>query len=224
MSCRGISPCKKKLLIWLSYFNFAQKLPVNQLNYMYNVYSLCMSSAFSNVKRTFNLTIANDLIHCRIYTPMESLSSGVCSLSSWSSLSLPLLLSLSDPVTGKTIINEGSTSYYPLNVLLKISVFILQFEYLFKLFVFSSRRICFKFFLFILIFLATIDFLFVPVLCNVFLYTWVWPRIATVGCPTALVIMVLWVWTLRRFFFLFMLGFRGWGSLGFSRCINNRNQ
>lgn len=93
-----------------------------------------------------NLTVANDLIHCRIYTPMESLSSGVCSLSSWSSLSLPLLLSLSDPVTGKTIINEGSTSYYPLNVLLKISVFILQFEYLFKLFVFSSRRICFKFF------------------------------------------------------------------------------
>lgn len=145
MSCRGISPCKKKLLIWLSYFNFAQKLPVNQLNYMYNVYSLCMSLAFSNVKRTFNLTIANDLIHCRIYAPMESLSSGVCSLSSWSSLSLPLLLSLSDPVTGKTIINEGSTSYYPLNVLLKISVFILQFEYLFKLFVFSSRRICFNF-------------------------------------------------------------------------------
>lgn len=93
---------------------------------MYNVYSLCMSLAFSNVKRTFNLTIANDLIHCRIYTPMESLSSGVCSLSSWSSLSLPLLLSLSDPVTGKTIINEGSTSYYLLNVLLKISVFILQ--------------------------------------------------------------------------------------------------
>lgn len=138
---------------------------------MYNVYSLCMSLAFSNVKRTFNLTIANDLIHCRIYAPMESLSSGVCSLSSWSSLSLPLLLSLSDPVTGKTIINEGSTSYYPLNVLLKISVFNLQFEYLFKLFVFSSRRICFKFFLFILIFLATIDFLFVPVLCNVFLYT-----------------------------------------------------
>lgn len=130
-----------------------------------------MSLAFSNVKRTFNLTIANDLIHCRIYAPMESLSSGVCSLSSWSSLSLPLLLSLSDPVTGKTIINEGSTSYYPLNVLLKISVFILQFEYLFKLFVFSSRRICFKFFQFILIFLATIDFLFVPVLCNVFLYT-----------------------------------------------------
>lgn len=171
-----------------------------------------------------NLTVANDLIHCRIYTPMESLSSGVCSLSSWSSLSLPLLLSLSDPVTGKTIINEGSTSYYPLNVLLKISVFILQFEYLFKLFVFSSGRICFKFFLFILIFLTTIDFLFVPVLCNVFLCTWVWPRIATVGCPTALVIMVLWVWTLRRFFFLFMLGFRGWGSLGFSCCINNQNQ
>lgn len=130
-----------------------------------------MSSAFSNVKRTFNLTVANDLIHCRIYAPMESLSSGVCSLSSWSSLSLPLLLSLSDPVTGKTIINEGSTSYYPLNVLLKISVFILQFEYLFKLFVFSSGRICFKFFLFILIFLTTIDFLFVPVLSNVFLCT-----------------------------------------------------
>lgn len=91
---------------------------------MYYVYLLCMFLVFLNVKRIFNLIIVNDIIYCRIYVFMEFLFFGVCFFFLWLLFLFLLLLLLFDFVIGKIIINEGFISYYLLNVLLKIFVFI----------------------------------------------------------------------------------------------------